>query len=393
MSARLYIISGSSGSGKTELLSLIQNQATFKAVVAPKYSNRDERKGEFDDIRHVDRINDEEYTFVYPMNNYTYGIKAEEIADLLGQGYNVFIVLSDLRIVEELKQFFGSIAVSLYIYRNLSPDQLKKVLEERESARGIKQDDTVPFARQRQTRLNRLYLMQRQYVDNITLFDHVILNTRKSQDLLQQVTKLIGGYEKGLVHKGMKGPVIFLIAAAPGAGKRTLMSAMYDLGQRLITVVEKATTRPKHDDDGDEIFHVDEINPDKFDINYVFHDQYTEYGIETARMWQNLSEGRSQILITNMQQFHKFHENFGPLIVCVYLHATLTRKQLKQLFELQVKRHGDKEKAKRKVKELDNIHQDYIDNIAEFQHVLLNTLEKEDFWEQMLRLIRFYRER
>lgn len=110
-------------------------------------------------------------------------------------------------------------------------------------------------------------------------------------------------------------------------------------------------------------------------------------------MWQNLSEGRSQILITNMQQFHKFRENFDPLIVCVYLHATLTRKQLKQLFKLQVRRHGDNEKAKRKVQELDNIHQDYIDNIAEFQHVLLNTLEKEDFWEQMLRLIRFYRER
>jgi guanylate kinase len=393
MSPRLYIISGSAGSGKTELLSLIKNQTTFKAVVAPKYSTRDERKGKFDDIRHVDRINDEDYTFVYPMNNYTYGIKAEEIADLLGQGCNVFIILSDLRIVEEVKHFFGSIAVSLYIYRNLSTYQLKKILEEREIARGIKQDDTVPFARQKQTRLNRLYLMQRQYVDNITLFDHVILNTSKPQYLLQQVTKLAEGYEKRLVHKDMKGPVIFLIAAAPGAGKRTLMSAMYDLGRRSITVVEKATTRPKHDDDGEEIYHVDEIDPNKFDINYTYHDQYTGYGIETARMWQNLSKGRSQILITNMQQFQKFREKFGPLVVCVYLHATLTRKQLKQLFELQVKRHGDKEKAKQKVKEHNNIHQDYIDNIAEFQHVLLNTLEKEDFWEQMLRLIRFYKEK
>jgi predicted ATPase len=35
MSPRLYIISGSAGSGKTELLSLIKNQTTFKAVVAP----------------------------------------------------------------------------------------------------------------------------------------------------------------------------------------------------------------------------------------------------------------------------------------------------------------------------------------------------------------------
>lgn len=386
------MISGHSGSGKTTLLSLLQNQDVFKAVVAPKYSTRPERKDEFDDIKHVDTINHEEYTFVYPMNNYTYGIKAEEIAEILGQGYNVFIILSDLRIVDEVKQFFGSIAVSLYIYRNLSAHQLKNILEKREITRGINQDDTVPFERQKQTRLNRLYLMQRQYVDNITLFDHVILNTRRIQDLLQQVTKLVGGYEKGLVHKGMKGPVIFLIAAAPGAGKRTLMSAMFDL-QKSMTVVRKATTRQKHDDDGDEIYHVDEIDPDKFDINYMFHDQDTEYGIETAIMWQNLSEGRTQMLVTNMQQFYKFHEKFNPLLVCVYLHATSTRKQLKQLFELQVKRHGNKEKAKRKINELDNIHQNYIDHIVEFQHVLLNTLEKEDFWEQMLRLMRFYRER
>lgn len=390
MSARLYIISGSSGSGKTELLDLIQNQATSKAVLAPKYSTRNERKGEFDDIRHVDRINDEEYTFVYPMNNYTYGIKAEEITDLLGRGYNVFIILSDLRIVEEVKQFFGSIAVSLYIFRNLSSDQLEKVLEEREMARGINQVDTVPLERQRQTRLNRLYFIQRKYVDNITLFDHIILNIRKPQDMLQQVTNLVKGYENGIVHKDMRGPVIFLIAAAPGAGKRTLMTAMYDFGRKSITVVEKATTRTIHDDDGAEIYHVDEIDHTKFNINYSFHDKYTEYGIETGRMWQNLSKGRSQILITNMQQFHKFREMFGPLVVCVYLHATRT---MKQLFEWQVERHGDEEKAKRKVEELDRIHQHYISNIAEFQHVLLNTLEKEDFWEQMLRLMRFYRDR
>lgn len=125
MAARLYIISGAAGAGKTELLKMIQSQVAFKAVIAPKYSNRPERKG-FDDITHVDQITDEEYTFVYPMNNYIYGIKPEEIMNLLGQGHNVFIILSDLRIVEEVKQLFGSLAISLYIYRNLTAEDLKK---------------------------------------------------------------------------------------------------------------------------------------------------------------------------------------------------------------------------------------------------------------------------
>lgn len=391
MPTRLYIISGASGSGKTTLLDLIQNKATFRAVVAPKYSTRPERKVKFDDIIHVEQINDAEYTFVYTMNNYIYGIRPEEIMDLLGQGYNVFIILSDLRIVEDVKHFFGSLALRLYIYRNLSAGQLKKVLEERERERGIEQGNTNLFPRQVRTRLNRLYLMQRQYVDNITLFDHVILNTRKPQDMLEQVTNLVNGYEKGIVRKDMKGPVIFLIAAAAGAGKRTLMAAMYNLGRRRITVVEKATTRdvkyPPDGEDGPEIYHVDKIDRNKFDIHYVF--QNTEYGIETKKMWQNLSLGRPQILITNMQQFHRFRERFGPLVVCVYLHSTRTKKQL---FEMQRKKHGI-EKAKIKVASLKHIHEDYIAHIAEFQHVLLNTLEKEDFWDQMFRLIKLYSDR
>lgn len=391
MSARLYIISGAAGSGKSSLLHLIEEQAPFKAAISPKYSTRPKRKKEFDDIEHIKRINDKNYTFVYPMNNYIYGIKAGKIIDLLGQGYNVFIILSDLRIVEEVKQFFGSLAVNLYIYRNLSAAQLKKILEKRNKARRIKQENDVSFAKQRQTRLNRLYLMQRQYVDNITLFDHVILNTSKLQDMLQQVANLVEGYEKGVVRKDMKGPVIFLIAAASGAGKHTLMSAMRDLGRRSIRVIEKATARevkyPPNGDNGKEIYQVKKIDPDKFDINYVF--QNTEYGIETAKIWEDLSHGQPQILITNMQQFHKFREKFGPLIVCVYLHATRTRKQL---FEWQARKYGV-ENAKIKVANLDRIHRDYVDNIAEFQHVLLNTLEKEDFWDQMFRLMKFYRDR
>ena len=105
-------------------------------------------------------------------------------------------------------------------------------------------------------------------------------------------------------------------------------------------------------------------------------------------MWQSLAEGRPQILITNIQQFARFREIFGDLVVSVYLHATRTRKEL---YESQLLRHHDAETAREKVKEISKIHQDYIANIASFQHVLLNTIQREDFWEQMFRLIQAYR--
>ena len=385
MAPRLYIISGSAGSGKSLLLKSIANQPTFKAAIAPKYSTRPQRVNEFDDTNHVSEINDEEYTFVYPLQTHVYAIKAEEITARLAQGYNVFVALSDLRLVEEVKRYFGSLAVSFYIYRNLSSRQLRQILDEREKRRNGGERKPITFTKEGKSRVNRLYLMQRQYVENITLFDHAILNTGLPENMLDQVTNIIAGYDAGIIRKGMKGPVIFLIAAASGSGKRTLMSAMYNFGRRFIEVIEKATTRPIHPDDGREIYHVDKIDGATFDISYTFHK--TEYGIETAKIWQNLARGRPQILITNMQQFENFRERFGPLAVCVYLHATRTKKQL---YEWQLKRHGDAEKASLKVAELRRIHQDYVENIAKFQHVLLNTIEVEDFWEQMFRLVRFY---
>ena len=111
----------------------IANQPTFKAAIAPKYSTRPQRVNEFDDTNHVSEINDEEYTFVYPLQTSVYAIKAEEITARLAQGYNVFVALSDLRLVEEVKRYFGSLAVKFYIYRNLSSRQLRQILDERES--------------------------------------------------------------------------------------------------------------------------------------------------------------------------------------------------------------------------------------------------------------------
>jgi guanylate kinase len=313
------------------------------------------------------------------MNEHIYGIKASEVASVLAADCDAFVIISDLRIVAEVQRFFGSLAISLFVYRNLSGSQLKKILETRSVLNAAITSD-------RQTRLNRLYLMQRQYVENIALFDHVILNTTKATDMLRQVRNVVASYRSGKTRAAIRGPVVFLIAAASGAGKRTLMSAMYTLGRRSINVIRKATTRAMHPDDGDEIYQVTDDELATLDIRYRFHE--TDYGIDTAPIWDSLADGRPQILITNIQQFARFRAIFGDLVVCVYLHATRTRKQL---YESQLRRHKDPRKAKMKVREISRIHEDYIRNIPDFHHVLLNTIQREDFWEQMFRLIQHYK--
>ena len=204
--------------------------------------------------------------------------------------------------------------------------------------------------------------------------------------MLRQVHNLVSAYRSKNIQPPASGPIIFLIAAASGTGKRTLMHAMWTFGKRSIQVIRKATTRRMHKDDGPEIYRVSETALGGMDIRYEFH--HTSYGIDTQPIWEGIAAGRPQILITNMQQFDRFRSEFGDIVVCLYLHATRTRAEL---FKSQLHRHRSSAKATAKVHEIAQIHEGYIQNISSFRHVLLNTIQREDFWEQMFRLILYYK--
>ena len=327
----------------------------------------------------ADNFNNEEYTFVYSLNNNIYGFKAIDIIECLKRGKNVFAIISDFRIIEEFKKHFGSLVSIIYVFRNMDEQELNIILEERNKKTTISDDTETKI------RKNRLYLIQRQYIENISLFDHVILNRRDKQgEMCEQLTNIVDAYSKGLSIKHSNGPVVFLIAAASGAGKRTLMHAMYTFGSRTIKVIRKSTDREAQDEDGSEIITGINID-DKFDIQYEFNGN--KYGIKSSEIWDNLANGYPQIVITNMDEFHQFTNIFGQTAIGVYLHATRTQKEI---LELQKRKLKSQEKANKKAQKMEEIYEGYIKNIANFKHVLLNTIEKEDLWEQMFRLIKYY---
>ena len=388
MANRIYILSGGSGAGKTVLLNSILEKNPNTSITPPKYSDREKRNSD-DDIKTIatDDFNKEEYTFVYSMNNHTYGFRSVDIIDCLKKGKNVFIIISDLRIIKDFKKYFGSLVTVIYIFRNMSESDLNKILETRNKQNEEKNKQTdISKDTENKIRKSRLYLIQRQYVENIALFDYVILNrTNKQKEMFEQLLNIVDAYSKGQVIPRSKGPVIFLIAAASGAGKRTLMQAMYTLGKRTIKVIQKSTNRTTQDDDGPEII-PNTIIDKNFDIRYEFNSN--QYGIKSNEIWNNFAEGRPQIVITNMDEFNQFTEIFGRAAIGVYLHATRTQKEI---LELQKRKLNSEDKAKKKVQKMEEIHQGYIKNIAKFKHVLLNTIAKEDLGEQMLNLIEHYK--
>ena len=386
MPARIYVLSGGPGSGKTELLNMIRGNEALLPIIPPKYSDRPKRD-EADDVVTIsgDEFNEDEYTFVYSMNNKIYGFKAEDIINCLKQGRNVFFIMSDIRVIDEIKKYFGAYVSVLYVFRNMTDEEFDNILDERDS-KSKEEKQVIADDTERKIRKNRLYLIQRQYVENISLFDHVILNRKnKANEMLVQVQNIVLANNNNIMAIRPKGPVIFMIAAASGAGKRTLMQAMFSLGKKSIKVIIKATDRNAQEDDGQEIESNKKISPEEYDINYEFNNN--KYGIKSADIWHNLATGYPQIIITNMNQFDRFKTIFGSAAVGVYLHATRTREEI---LELQTKKLKSTQKALSKVKKMEEIHQGYINNIHRFNHVLLNTIEREDLWEQMFRLIKFY---
>ena len=76
--------------------------------------------------------------------------------------------------------------------------------------------------------------------------------------------------------------------------------------------------------------------------------------------------------------------------VFVYLHRLVSAQENR---EFQMRKWADDPKeAEVRIAEKEAVHANYIHNIAEFDHVLLNTGFEEDLYDQMFRLLGHYSE-
>ncbi|MBN2228123.1 MAG: hypothetical protein JW779_00920 [Candidatus Thorarchaeota archaeon] len=437
MNGFLYILTGPSGCGKTTLLNSICSNSvddvdpTTRAIKAPKYSERP-RRDEYDDIIHDPAIEIGEYDIAYFINGRKYGIKIQEIKKLLDQGLNAFIILSDFRVIRRLKDTLKDRIRSIYISSAINREKLEKIQAERynfspdlkqakllarqfarlNSAARIEawhqvfevvgefnQDwkNYIPEAQSTEIRTQRIRSFHTRYIDNLHLFDHVILNhtENKSEEMTEQARNLIlhsSTYFHNKKHKVY--PPIFVVAAASGAGKGTLMEMLNLIGRDKISIVSKQAKRPpKPGDkrDGMEAIGIDGIFSPQFDLRWSFHKSEefggTEYAVRSSEIKRNINRGNPQLFVSNIEQFDMFQALFDNQVVFLYLHRLSSAEDIK---DYQLANCSTPEEAAARIKEIGKVHQDYIEHIAEFDHVLLNTTYPEDLYDQMLQLIDHY---
>ncbi len=189
----IITITGPSGCGKSTFIKYLihlQN-ADFLPRVITKYTTRDKRD-EGDDYK---KIGDYKYieakcvkplpkscNFIYEQYSVRYGIRLESLFNKLNKGFSPIIILNDVRAVEDLRNMLGKNVVSIFIFKESPSLEMHIQLGKK---RGVKDKAEA------EVRYRKAQNIYRIYIENIQLFDHVILNCGTESDLSFLAKKIV----------------------------------------------------------------------------------------------------------------------------------------------------------------------------------------------------------
>jgi len=178
MVPRLLTITGPSGAGKSELVKIIQGLESpgFHPVLIPKFTTRPARSNDGPEVRCVDAI-PPGCDIAYEQYGVRYGLRSRILWNNLMAGRAPVVILNDVRAVEDVHIQFGGIAKAVYVFREApSYNKLMSLSHERGATEGDEYSK----------RYLKAIMIHRIYIENVQLFDWVILNVRKGLESMEQ---------------------------------------------------------------------------------------------------------------------------------------------------------------------------------------------------------------
>jgi guanylate kinase len=164
------------------------------------------------------------------------------------------VVINDVRAVEELKELFPGQVLSLFIFRRI-PNISEDAVEVAKRGNVSEQEE--------KDRFDKAVAMYRVYIENINIFNRVILNVidfnedKNETDYTElQITNLLRGIltdPQILNKKNEPGPQLFILSGNAASGKDDVIKAIRKMGKLQAKILPKYTSRRASNDDGDEI--------------------------------------------------------------------------------------------------------------------------------------------
>lgn len=316
--AFIITLTGPSMSGKSYVIDRImeleeklysKKKIIFHPIKISKYTTRSYRieeienmlKGKTVDVKSCDII--PYYCDLrYQTYGKQYGLSSKSIRDNLQCGNSPIIIINDVRVVEELKKCFPKSVLALFLFREIPKlSSYEKIASERGNS----------SVNETMDRFNKATAIYRTYIENIALFDRVILNPSRSNNLYDyaqiQIENVILGVLNGKIKldaKKKNEPKLFIISGNAASGKDEIIQAVNEMGKLQAHIIPKYTSRMQDETDRDEM--ICQYIPkkellDKYKIEYMQELKEKEYDFklredEAAGDADKLVKVRAEIL-------------------------------------------------------------------------------------------------
>ena len=271
----IIALTGPSACGKTYITDKIidygkqlrQEGIKFQPERFSKYVTRqhreteiiDKNKGRDIDVKSVRSIpiGNNGCELVYRTYGEEYGLKIKDLTKLLDKNESPIVVINDVRVVEELKREFEEQVLSLFIFREIIPDP-KTHMSAGSTRGGGSEEKSI-------ARFEKAVALYRVFIENIFIFDRVILNVKyeettmgeKFENIVHiQTENLIRGVidEKiSLSKKIENSPKLFIISGNAASGKDDIIKAANKMGRFHTDILKKYSSRWQEVDDENEI--------------------------------------------------------------------------------------------------------------------------------------------
>jgi guanylate kinase len=184
-------ITGPSGAGKSTTVRYLQKPVdqTFKPRLIPKYTTRPPHIDDEGEVICVEAI-PRECDLIYEQYEFRYGLALGTIFDTIANGQSPLVILNDIRAVEDVRNSLRRLVRALFIFRK-SPT-LQEYGELAANVKGVIDE------KERERRFKKAQAIYRIYIENIHLFDHVIVNSGTEEELETQVKQIIKGLSQDL---------------------------------------------------------------------------------------------------------------------------------------------------------------------------------------------------
>ncbi len=188
--AVVLTFTGPSQCGKSTIIDMFlkSKDLNFDPVIVPKYVTRDLRATDGNDV--IGGGVPSSCDLVYEQYGQRYGFHFSTLYEHLSTGKCPIVIVNDIKVLQDIKTALGSQVISIYMYRK-APVLQDFINEEMARFKDPSPEMVAKIEKTATTRYNKAITIYRIYIENIALFDNVILNVDTLENSKKQVKTII----------------------------------------------------------------------------------------------------------------------------------------------------------------------------------------------------------